>query len=159
MTRAGELVGLGSLLAGLVAVLAAGVGFLTLVVGGGGFVILVAARLSGSRTLATAGAVGLFCAVVLAALAGVGLAPLLVAGAATMLAGTFGHSAIELQESLGSAPSRDLEIAHVAGTVALVSGAALAAYLAASVRLSGISPLAVVVLLVAAVALTAALRP
>lgn len=155
---AGELVGVAALLAGVFAVVLAGVNAVTLLIGIVGLLALVLARVRESRSLATAGAVLLFCELLVAAVGGLGLASSLAAATATLLAGTFAHSAVDLRETLGATPSRDLELAHVAGTVGITSGAAVVAFLSASVRLSNVSPLAVVVLLVAAATLTAALR-
>lgn len=154
---AGRLVAGAAVVASLAAVGLAGTTTLATVAGVVGVALVALSRYRSSRPLATVGAAALFCAVVLAAIAGAGPGQVLAAGGAALLAWTFGHAAVDLHHSVGTAPSRDHELAHVAGTSALVVGGALPAYLVAAVDPGDVPPLAVALLVVAAVALTVAI--
>lgn len=154
---AGRLVGTAAIAAGLVTILLTGLTTGATVAGVLGVAIVWLSRRRSSRVLATIGPVTLFGGTVLAAAAGAAAAQLLVAGVAIVLTWTFAHAAIDLRRSVGTAESRDHELAHVAGTTALVGGAAVPIYLVASIDWGTIPSLSVALFLVAALALTVAL--
>ncbi|MBV0925705.1 hypothetical protein KTS45_15990 [Halomicroarcula limicola] len=156
--RTGLVCGGASVLAALTALFAAGLGLLSTVAGVVGVLLLVCGgALRSGRMVDLAGA-SLFLEAVVAALQGATTATVLVAGAGTVLAWTFGHAAVDLREDLGTAPSRSVELGHVAGTTALVGGAAALTTLLFRVDVPALSPLALASLVLAGVALTAALR-
>lgn len=142
---------------GLAAFALAAVGLATVLLGAVGLLALAAGHAWQSRRLADAGAVALFCELLLAGIQGLGPATLLAAAVALVLAWTFAHSAVDLRTTLGSAPSRDLELAHLTGTALLVGGAAAVAFVAFGVSLGADSAVALAFLL-GAVGLVAALR-
>lgn len=154
---AGGLVAGAALLAAIATLALAGTTTTATLAGVGGVVLIGLSRYRGSRPLATVGAIALFGAVVFAAFAGAGRGQVLVAGAGTFLAWTFAHAAVDLPASVGTAPSRDHELAHVAGTSALVVGGAVPAYVVSTVEWGRVPALAVALLVLAAVALTVAI--
>lgn len=156
-TPAGLLTGSVAVCCGLATYALVAVGTVTVVVGGVGVLALAAGHARRSRRLADAGTACLFCAVVVATVLGLAPVTALAAAVALVLAWTFAHSAVDLRAALGSAPSHDLELAHVAGTTLLVAGAGAAAFLAFGVRLD-VSPTVALAVLLGAVGLTAALR-
>lgn len=156
---AGLLTGSVAVLCGLVAFGLASVGTPTLALGAAGVLLLALAHARDSRRLATAGASALYCQLLVAVVAGLGAVPALAAAAATVLAWTFAHSAVDLRATLGDAPSRSLELTHVAGTTAIAVVGALAAYAVFGISLGGLPPSMALAFLLAAVGLTAALRP
>lgn len=155
---AGRVVAATAVIAAALGALLAGHTTAATLVGLGSLLVLGVSLYRSSRVLATVAAVGLFGATVLAATAPAGAGQVLAAGVATVLAWTFAHASIDLRRSAGTAPARDHELAHVAGTTALVAGGALPIYLVYSIEWDGVPPLAVALLLAGAVALTAALR-
>lgn len=157
-TPAGRTTGVAAVLAGLATALLTGVTTQATVVGLGGVVVLLASLYRSSRVLATVGAAALFGSVILAGVAGAGAGQLLAGGAGAVLAWTFAHAAIDLRVSVGVAPTQDHELAHVTGTTAIVAGGAVPIYVVYSIDWGTVPPVAVALLLVGAVALTAALR-
>lgn len=157
--RAGLLTGTAAVACGLLAFALASVGTLTLVLGAAGVLALAAALVDRSRRLATAGGAALYCQLLAAVLAGLGPALALAAAVATLLAWTFAHSGSDFAATLGDAPAGALEPVHVLGTAAVAAVAALAAYAAFGVSLGGLPPSMALAFLLAAVGLTAALRP
>lgn len=155
---AGRLTGAVAVLAGLTAFALTGVGTLATLVGLGSVLLLVVSLVRPNRALATLAGMGLFGELVLAVAAGAGTGQVLAAGVGVVLAWTFAHAAIDLGRSVGTARSRDLELAHVAGTTAVVAGPGVGLYLVYSVDWGSLPPLALALLLFGAVALTAALR-
>lgn len=155
---AGRIVALAAVLAALLAAVLTGQTTAATLLGLGSVALLGASQVRASRPLASVAAVGLFGATVLAASADAGAGQLLAAGVATLLAWTFAHAAVDLRRSVATAPTRDHELAHIAGTSALVAGAAVPGYLVYTIEWGSVPPLAVALLLVAAVSLTAALR-
>lgn len=155
---AGRLTAGAAALAGLSAFALTGVGTLATLTGLAALCLLVAALYRSSRILATLSGTGLFGELVLAAASGVPAGQLLAAGVGVLLAWTFAHSAIDLRQSVGTARSREMELAHLAGTTALVAGPGIGLYLVYSVDWGTVPPLALALLLFGAVSLTAALR-
>lgn len=155
---AGRSTGLVAVLAAVVAFLLVGVSTAATLAGAGGVGLVLVGLYRGSRVLATVAGVALFGALVLAAAGGAGPGQSLAAGVASVLAWTFAHAALDLRESVGAAPSRDHELAHVAGTTGLVGGVAVSLHLVYSVDWGAVPPLAAALLLFGGVALTAALR-
>ncbi|SFR88101.1 hypothetical protein SAMN05216559_0445 [Halomicrobium zhouii] len=155
---AGRITGGAAAMAGLSAFVLTGVDTLATLVGVASVLLLLTALGRSSRVLATLAGVGLFGELVLAAASGAPAGPLLAAAVGIILSWTFAHAAIDLAESVGTAPSRDLELAHLAGTTAVVAGPAVALYLVYSVEWGSVPPLALALILFGAVSLTAALR-
>jgi hypothetical protein len=142
---------------GLVAFALAAVGLATVALGAVGLLALAAGHVERSRRLADGGAACLFCQVVAATLQGPGPTTALAAAVALVLARTFAHSAVDLRATPGSAPSRDLELAHLAGTTLLVLAGGVVAFAAFGVTL-GADPAVALAFLLGAVGLVAALR-
>jgi hypothetical protein len=143
---------------GLAAFLLSSVNLVTLGLAGIGLVAVAAAYVIESRTLASIGGLVLLLAVVLAAVAGLGVVLVVAAAVATLLSWTFTHSALDLRASLGAAPSRSLEFVHVAGTTTLAIGAGVLAIGASWIDVGAVSPVALALVLLGGLALAAALR-
>ena len=154
---AGRVVGAATVVASLCAVALTGVTTGATVAGLVGVLVVGLSQHRSSRVFATVGPSALFFALLLAAADGVLAGQLLAAGVTIVLAWTFAHAAIDLRRSVGTARSRAHELAHVAGTTALVAGAAVPTYLVYSIDWGTVPPLAVALFLVAALALTIAL--
>lgn len=142
---------------GLVAFALAAVGLPTVLLGAVGLLALAAGHLRRSRRLADGGVACLFLEILVATLQGLGPMPALAAAVALVLGWTFAHSAVDLRATLGSSPSRDLELAHLAGTALVATGGAAVAFLAFGVSL-GADPTVALAFLLGAVGLVAALR-
>ncbi|WP_135303558.1 DUF7519 family protein [Haloarcula amylovorans] len=154
----GLVCGAAAVVAALTALFAAGLGLFSTVAGVAGVLLLIGGGALRSDRLVDLAGGALFLEVVVAALQGATTATALVAGAGTVLAWTFGHAAVDLYEDLGTAPSRSVELGHVAGTTALVGGATALTTLLFRIDVPALSPLALASLVLAGVALTAALR-
>lgn len=143
---------------GLAAFALAAVGTPTVALGSVGVLALAAGHTRQSRRLVDAGVACLFAQLLGATLQGLGPTTALAAAAALVLAWTFAHSAVDLRATLGTAPSGDLELAHLAGTTGLVLVAGAVAFVTFGVSLGDISPAVALAFLLGAVGLTAALR-
>lgn len=156
-----------ALLSSSLSITAAGIGAgtsaltatLGVVGGGAGFLVVVAGVLLGSRRAITIGSLTLL----LAALAGglVSGAPyLLLPGViATVLAWDLGEQAINVGEQLGrEAPTTQLEVTHAAASTVVAVGAGGLGYGIYLFASGGQPVTALVLLLLAAVVLTSALR-
>jgi hypothetical protein len=143
---------------GLVAFALAAVGTPTVAAGSVGVLALAAGHVHRSRRLADAGAAALFVQLVVATVGGLGPTTALAAAVALVLAWTFAHSAVDLRATLGTAPSGDLELAHLAGTTGIALVAAVAAVLTFGVSLGDLPPAVALAVLFGAIGLTAALR-
>lgn len=143
---------------GLVAFLLAAVGPTTVGLGAVGLLVITAGYTRKSRRLADAGCAALFCEVVVATVQGLGPMTALAAAVALVLAWTFGHSAIDLHATLGSAHSRDLELTHLAGTTGVTVVAAAVALAGVGISLGDVAPSVALAFLLGAVGLTVSLR-
>lgn len=113
----------------------------------------------GSRPTITLGSAGLLAGVVIAGALGARPTAVLVATVAVALAWDAGRNAVTVGARLGrAADTRRVEIVHIASTAVVATLAAAGGYLVARASVGSQSPVALVVLLVAAVLLTAALR-
>jgi len=155
---AGLLTGGVAVVCGVVAFALAGVGTATLALSGLGAVLFSASFLRRSRRLADAGAAALFVAVLVATVRGLAPVTALSAAVALVLAWTFAHSAVDFRATLRTAPSRDVELAHIAGTTGVVAVGAVAAVLAFGVSLGAVPSTVALALLAGGLGLTAALR-
>jgi len=155
--QAGLVTGAVAVACGVVAFVLAAVDTVTVLAGAAGILALALGYARQSRRLADTGVACLFCELLVAAVAGLGPVLALAAAVALVLAWTFAHSAVDLRGSLGSAPSRDLELIHLAGTTGVVVAAAVVAFAGAGLSL-GADPTVALAFLLGAVGLTAALR-
>ena len=151
---AGVLVAVGAL--GLTALaVSQSSGYLRLVPAVTGVLVLGAALVpfhgTGSRGLVTAGSGLLFLAVLVSGVfQSVALGPLLVAGTASVVAWDAGEHAVSVGEHLGRrSGTGEVEVAHVAGTVAVGVVGVTAAQLSGGVGLSGLSLASLALVLVA----------
>lgn len=115
---------------------------------------------SGSRGLLKAGAAGVFASVVLVGLfRGASLLPLLAGTAGAVLAWDAGEHAINVGEQLGrGADTARGELVHVGGSTVVAAGTVLVGSLLDGVALLSLSFPALVLVLIAAILLTAALH-
>ncbi|WP_136717407.1 DUF7519 family protein [Halorientalis salina] len=133
------------------------VGGLATVVGAAGLCSLAVGCLTGSRSAVTLGAVGLFAAMVVAGVGGVGAPTLVGSSAAALIAWTVGQTATELRTAFDArARTQALELTHVAGT-ALVATAVGGVALAPQALTVDPTPLGTTLLLGGAVLLTTSL--
>lgn len=154
----GRLTGLAAVGAALVPALLAGVDPTATGLGLVSLVVLALGLRRRSRVAVTVGAVGLFGEVLLAGVDGVGAGSILAGGAGVVLAWTFGHASVDLRATVGAGPTRDHELAHVAGTTAAVCGLVAAIWLLSTVDAGDLPATAVALLVAGGVALVAALR-
>lgn len=158
MERTGRGCGLAAGLATVGTVFVAGVGPLSTAAGVVALAALVGSQLTDSGLLANLVGLALLAELVAAALAGATVTTVLAAGAGSVLAWTFAHSAIELRADLGEAPSLGAELSHTAGTTGLVTAVALLSAVVFRTSALRLSPLALAAVILGGVALTAALR-
>lgn len=154
----GRLTAFASVGAALVPALLAGVDPTATAVGLASLAVLTWGLRRRSRVAVTVGAVGLFGECLLAGIAGVGAGSILASGAGVVLAWTFGHASVDLRATVGAGPTRDHELAHVAGTTAIVGGVGAAVWLLSTIDAGDPPPAAVALLVAGGVALLAALR-
>lgn len=153
----GRTTAIAAVVAGLLPAVLAGVDAVASLVGLGSLVLLGWGVRRGSGVAVTVAAVALFGELLLAGAAGVDAGSLLAGASGVVLALTFGHASVDLATGAGRAPTRDHELAHVAGTSVLVGGAAAVIGLLSTVDWGQLPPLAVALLVLGAVALLAAL--
>lgn len=153
----GRLTGLASVGAALVPALLAGVDPTATALGLASIAVLAGGLYRRSRVAVTVGAVGLFGECLLAGVAGVGTGSILAGGAGVVLAWTFGHASVDLRATVGAGPTRDHELAHVAGTTAMVGGAGAAVWLLSTVDAGDLPAAAVALFVAGGVALVVAL--
>jgi hypothetical protein len=154
---------LSSALAITAAAIAAGTSALAssvgIALGAGGFLVVVAAVVRGSRRAVTLGAVALLVAVLFGGLQSDAPYLLLPGVMATVLAWDLGEQAINVGEQLGrAAETTQLEAAHAAGSTVVAVGAGGLGYGIYLVSSGGQPVTALVFLLLAVVVLTSALR-
>jgi len=112
-----------------------------------------------SRSLLTIGGGGLFSGVLVAGVFGTRPRAILIATVAVVLAWDAGTNAIAVGERLSrAARTRRIEIVHVAATTVVIGLAAGGGYLIYQLSAGGTSPVALIILLVASVLLTVAIR-
>lgn len=125
-----------------------------------GLVFVAVGVVRGRVAAVTLGSVGLLAAAILAGMGGAGIAPVLGIVLTSALAWDLGEQAINVGEHVGrDSPTARGELVHAGLSLAVglvAAGVAAAIYVAAA---GGLPTVALVVLVVAAVLLTAALRP
>jgi hypothetical protein len=124
-----------------------------------GVALILLGLYRGSRSVLTIGGGGLFFGVLVAGAFGARPRAVLIATVAVVLAWDAGTDAIIVGERLGrTARTRRIEIVHTAATTVVIGLAAGGGYLVYQLSAGGTSPVALIVLLVAAVLLTVAIR-
>ncbi|MGM0590815.1 MAG: DUF7519 family protein [Halobacteriota archaeon] len=127
--------------------------------GGVGFLVVAFGLLDGRRWAVTVGACGLFAGVVAAGVEGSPVVVVLVGVVATVVAWDAGHTAITVGRQLGrAADTARVEAVHATSTVLVGATTAGIGYGLFQTASSGQPPLALVLLLLAALLLASALR-